>query len=112
MLDFEMSFGRDLFFQEIQEVGTWIANTIGTDYEYWVFAQDMVTTPLHVNNFLIWLDDGDSLPDNDPMWAPGEPNPGNGDCVKLQIDPADLGLANENCDNELYLRALCKIEMN
>ncbi len=67
----------------------------------------MVTTPLHVNSLLLWLDDGDPLPDTDPMWAPGEPNPGNGDCVKLQIDPTGPGLANENCAIEQY--ALCRI---
>ena len=82
---------------------------------FWVNAQDVTETNIpghYVLGLLLWLvDSGIELQPDDTMWSPGEPDGGNGDCVKLVINADDscsnCGLAMENCSTEQY--ALCKI---
>ncbi len=89
-------------------VADWLANDGRTGTAFWLFAKDVITDPLYVNNVLMWLHDSTDLPVDAPMWLPGEPNGGNGDCVMLDIISVDTyGLKMETCFNEHYI--LCKI---
>ncbi len=101
----------------MQEVAAWLVdNKGGVGNGFWVNAQDvMPPAPPSANiGMIFWLTDGTfNLPSDDPMWLAGvgEPNGGNGNCVKLSIiSPTMFGLAMENCASHQY--ALCKVVMS
>ncbi len=79
-----------------------------------MYAKDVLAPPPPDIGMIVWLTDGNiGLPTNDPMWlaGAGEPNGGNGNCVKLSIiSPTMFGLAMENCATNQY--ALCKVVMS
>ena len=47
-------------------------------WDYWIWARDVAGNDTHV-----WKGNGEVLPDNSALWAPGQPNHGSYDCVEL-----------------------------
>ena len=87
-----------LMFQDMNEVGYWLAGLHGNNTSFWVGAMDTTGDGHNIE----WIHDGSDV--DGSFWLPSEPDYADKYCVYLNVP----GLAMENCD-EGHLYPLCKM---